>query len=471
MSTTEKYHLLTIVNYHYETTHEHSQTTNSSPVITVVHQFYSTPKLKVVELFGGIGAIRRAFVKNNIDAVYDYVEINPSAVKAYNTLYNESFAPIDVKNYSLPWDVQVDVLMHGSPCQDFSVAGKNLGGLKDSGTRSSLLWETLRIIEEVNLQPRVVIWENVRNVLSGKHKPVFDAYLKYMEKLGYINTYKVINAKEKGIPQNRERIFVVSVYGQSSAFKFNDRVLPVKPITEFLRPFDDEMLYLRGLFIKWTLLIGKTKIIDVNYKKLTKSPLNLLCSTSDPKFNLQSKEYVDPQIWKKRYEDVEVDFYSVSSQKQNRYYLKFDSIFSTITTRLAGRYNPGVIKVPLTDEKHKEAQEKIKQWMKSKGLTDEKQNKTLDSQNHLILDYNGTNRVIITQNNQSYYLRNLSPWEQLLLMGFSDEDYQKLKHFGKTNLNTFAGNSIVVNVLQDIIKDLGDSGLLENNGKHFRGHH
>ena len=99
--------------------------------------------------------------------------------------------------------------MHGSPCQDFSLAGKQAGGDEGSGTRSSLMYETIRIVE--NLKPKYVVWENVKNLLSKKHRHNFDAYLETMEELGYTNYYQVLNAKDYGIPQNRERVFTVSI--------------------------------------------------------------------------------------------------------------------------------------------------------------------------------------------------------------------------------------------------------------------
>lgn len=99
--------------------------------------------------------------------------------------------------------------MHGSPCQDFSLAGKQAGGDEGSGTRSSLMYETVRIVKK--LKPKYVIWENVKNVISKKHKHNFDNYLNKMEELGYKNYWQVLNAKDYGIPQNRERVFTISI--------------------------------------------------------------------------------------------------------------------------------------------------------------------------------------------------------------------------------------------------------------------
>ena len=94
-------------------------------------------------------------------------------------------------------------------CQDFSVAGKQAGGDKDSGTRSSLMYETIRIVEK--LKPKYVLWENVKNLLSKKHRHNFDAYIETMNSLGYNSYYQVLNAKDYGIPQNRERVYTISI--------------------------------------------------------------------------------------------------------------------------------------------------------------------------------------------------------------------------------------------------------------------
>jgi DNA (cytosine-5)-methyltransferase 1 len=159
-------------------------------------------KLKVLELFSGIGACSKALERLGIDhEIVDSVEIDKYAVKSFNAVHGTNFEPQDIKEWNK--DIDVDLIMHGSPCQDFSVAGKGAGGDKDSGTRSSLMYETLRIVEK--LKPKYVIWENVKNLLSKKHIHNFEAYQEAMRNLGYTNYYQVLNAKDYGIPQNRER--------------------------------------------------------------------------------------------------------------------------------------------------------------------------------------------------------------------------------------------------------------------------
>ena len=170
-------------------------------------------KLRILELFGGIGACSKALERIGIDyEIADYVEIDKYAVKSFNAIHNTNFEPQDI----CKWDknIEVDLIMHGSPCQDFSLAGKQAGGDIGSGTRSSLMYETIRIVGK--LRPKYVIWENVKNLLSKKHRHNFEAYLKTMESLGYINYYQVLNAKDYGIPQNRERVFTISIRNDSA---------------------------------------------------------------------------------------------------------------------------------------------------------------------------------------------------------------------------------------------------------------
>lgn len=189
---------------------------------------------KIHELFGGVGAPRKALINLGIDhKAIDYVEINEKAVRAYNAMYDHRHRPQSVVGYNL----MADVMIHGSPCQDFSRAGKRLGGNDEDKTRSSLMFETLKIIENLGVwKPKVVIWENVKGALDKDIVHSFKKYLAYMKKLGYANSYKVISAMEHGIPQRRNRIFVVS-YLDGRTFDFSRlETKPFRHISEFLEP-------------------------------------------------------------------------------------------------------------------------------------------------------------------------------------------------------------------------------------------
>lgn len=182
--------------------------------------------IKILELFGGIGAPRKALINLGIDhKSIDYVEIQENRVRAYNALYDHRHKPQSV----IGWDLRPDVLVHGSPCQDNSRAQfssridsslKQRGAGKDSNTRSSLMHETIKIIRNMGeWKPKTVIWENVVGVLDKRTIPAFNEYLRDMTELGYMNAFDVIDARDYGVPQARERVFCVSTLGE--AFQFN----------------------------------------------------------------------------------------------------------------------------------------------------------------------------------------------------------------------------------------------------------
>jgi DNA (cytosine-5)-methyltransferase 1 len=204
-------------------------------------------KIQIIELFGGIGSPRVALRNMGIPVkAIDYVEIDEKAVRSYNAMFADelSYETQSVVN----WNLKPDILIHGSPCQDFSIAGhqgkataadgrinKGKGADEGSGTRSSLMWETVHIIEQMGeWKPTVVVWENVKNVLSKHMIHNFNRYLSYMEKLGYSNNYKVLDARDYGIPQARQRCFTVSVLGDHH-FDFElMQKRPMRDISNFL---------------------------------------------------------------------------------------------------------------------------------------------------------------------------------------------------------------------------------------------
>ena len=124
------------------------------------------------------------------------------------------------------------MLTYSFPCQDLSVAGAQLGAEEGSGTRSSLLWECKKIIEAK--KPKYLLLENVKNMTGNSHRANFEKWLKYLEGLGYKNYWKILNAVDFNVPQNRERVFVVSILGDEE-FTFpepKERKIKVKDILE-----------------------------------------------------------------------------------------------------------------------------------------------------------------------------------------------------------------------------------------------
>lgn len=225
--------------------------------------------MKVLELFAGIGACSKALKRIGIDVeIVDAVEIDKYAIASFNAIHGTDFEVQDIKE----WDKDIrdiDLITHGSPCQDFSIAGKQAGGDLGTGTRSSLMYETIRIVGQV--RPKYVLWENVKNILSKKHKHNFDAYIETMNVLGYNNYYQVLNAKDYGIPQNRERVYTVSIRKDIDK---EDFVFPEKEelklrLKDMLEDEVDEKYYLSDAQIEriktTTYNVDKTRIQEKDY--------------------------------------------------------------------------------------------------------------------------------------------------------------------------------------------------------------
>lgn len=325
--------------------------------------------LKIIELFGGIGAFSKALEKLNIDfKIVDYVEIDKYAVKSFNAIHGTNFEPQDIRNYNkkfyeLP---KIDIIMHGSPCQDFSIVGKRAGACIGGDTRSSLMFETLRIVEEI--RPKIVIWENVKSVLNKKNINNFKQYETKLRQLGYWSYYKVLNSKDYGVPQNRERIYCVSI--RSDIISYGSH------IKNFIFPTPKEL---------------KRTVYDILER------------------NVNDKYYLSKKM--KNY----------IVQKGTKNFLIKDQRINLEIAR------------PLTTEHGKRA-----------GTT------------NYYCGGLGRNVDIGLIDISDMNIRRLTPSECFLLMGFTYTDYVLCKTAGlsDTQLYKQAGNSIVVNVLEEIIKEL-----------------
>lgn len=194
--------------------------------------------VQILELFGGIGSPRCALRNLGIPTkAIDYVEIDEKAVRSYNNMFSEE---LPYKTQSVVgWNLKPDILIHGSPCQDFSIAGHQRGADEGSETRSSLMWETIHIIEQMGQwKPQYIIWENVKNVKSKHMIANFVRYQKELEQMGYTNNYEALDAREFGLPQARERVFTISCL-KGEKFNFDDLIrTPMQDIRDFLEDND-----------------------------------------------------------------------------------------------------------------------------------------------------------------------------------------------------------------------------------------
>ncbi len=206
--------------------------------------------MKDLSLFSGIGAFEKAL--DNLGIPYELVafcEIDKYASRSYQAIHGvpESMNLGDITKVDekqLPKDI--DLITYGFPCQDISIAGNQKGLFNEDGskTRSGLFFEAMRIIEET--QPRVAIAENVKNLTGKKFAGQFGLVLESLEQAGYNNYWKVLNAKDFGIPQNRERVFIVSIRKDidNGTFRFPEG-FPLKlRLKDVLEDEVDEKFYL-----------------------------------------------------------------------------------------------------------------------------------------------------------------------------------------------------------------------------------
>lgn len=211
-------------------------------------QYTKEHPLRVFEAFAGYGSQSMALQRiKEIDPEFDFVnvgisEIEPNAIKAYHLVHG------DVTNYGdiskIDWDKvpDFDFFTYSSPCQDWSNAGLQKGGMEGSGTRSSLLWECRRAI--LAKKPKYLMLENVKALVSGKFKPFFNKWEQELASYGYTNFWRVLNSKDYGIPQNRERVFLISILDCDEDFRFGDPYeLPIR-LKDMLEEKVDEKYYL-----------------------------------------------------------------------------------------------------------------------------------------------------------------------------------------------------------------------------------
>lgn len=176
--------------------------------------------IRLIELFSGIGSQAKALERLGVDFEhYRICEFDKYAVASYNAVHGTDFTTSDITQITAKDLGIVDtykylyMMTYSFPCQDLSLAGKQKGMAKGDDTRSGLLWEVERLLNECSELPQVLLMENVTQVHGTKNKEHFDKWIKFLESKGYSNYWKDLNAKNFGIPQNRNRTFMVSVLG------------------------------------------------------------------------------------------------------------------------------------------------------------------------------------------------------------------------------------------------------------------
>ena len=397
--------------------------------------------MRILELFAGYGSQALALENLGIEFVSDISEIDPYAIKAYNQIHGETHNWGDITKIDEKQLPYYDLITYSSPCQDFSVAGLGKGGDKDSGTRSSLLWECERIIRAV--KPKYLLMENVKNLVGKKHKHNFIRWLKTLEMMGYWNFWQVLNAKDYGVPQNRERVFVVSILG-GGQYLFPNKIKLEKRLKDILETQVDEKYYLSDDLIGklssniqkdvcGTIRCGGRGSLDKNHSwDIVTEPLACASRGRNPE-NPSDRTVGTPTEQRLEINETGCSNTLTSVQKDN--YVLTPKVIQLGNIVSTGNWdNPQIGRVYDSD-----------------GCSP-----TLNTCG------GGSHEPKITE---GYRIRKLTPRECWRLMGVKDEQYDKLHDISNTQLYKMAGNSIVVDVLMGIFKNLflsdeGTSGQL-----------
>lgn len=438
--------------------------------------------LKVLELFSGIGSQTQALKNIGIEHISTQCDVDKYAVNVYNQLHGETLNLGDISKLSSDdfSENQWDLITYFFPCTDISLAGHQKGFSKESGTRSSLLWECEKIFRKV--KPKYLLMENVKNLVSKKFMPYFQEWLKVLENMGYKNYWQILNAKDFGVPQNRERVFCVSILGDHEPYEFpQPKQLNIR-LKDVLEKQVDDKYYLSekvqqrfkynpkgqsiiGTTAPETRSIGQR---DIVYN--TENTMGALVATDykQPKQIIEfvltngkmeeiKDKIIEPndsyRFYKQAFETLEQnnckdgDTIDAFNKKVNS-----SGICPTITTRPEG-FKTAILNVVKNDEP------KIINPLKGKteyGWHFEQNVYDVNSVSRAIKAGEGSGNMlkVIDSSCNPFRIRKLTPKECWRLMGWKDEQIDKVKGISNSQLYKQAGNSIVVNVLEEIFRKL-----------------
>lgn len=405
--------------------------------------------IKVFEAFAGVGTQAMALKRIGIDyKVVGISEIDKFALKSYEEIHGKvnNFGDISkIDSDNLP---DFDLFTYSFPCQDISMAGKQAGFDKDSGTRSSLLWECERVIK--NKKPKYLLMENVKALTFKKNMLGFNNWLKILEDIGYKNYWKVLNAKDYGVPQNRERVFCISILGDKE-YKFPEKQILKTRLKDVLEDKVDEKYYLSNDRVKQLIKIIKDD--DIKEKSLydgsvknpkSKNIANCLTGRDRGIVNFQSSGnvVVEPKI---------IQTHKLKSKRDNPNRFRVYSVEGIGPTLLTG----GGGKQPCIRIKNGTKKGYLKAYpgdgidlinpngKNRRGRVQKESIQTLTC---------GDNKGVVADDLR---IRKLTPLEYWRLMGIDDEDFYKAQKVNSNSqLYKQAGNAIVVDVLAAIFMQL-----------------
>ena len=407
--------------------------------------------INYLSLFSGIGAFEKAMLNQGIPFnLVGYSEIDKYASKSYSAIYgvDESMNLGDITKIDEKALPPVDFITYGFPCQDISLAGKQQGLFNEDGTqtRSGLFFDALRIIEAT--QPKVAIAENVKNLCSKKFAGQFKIVLDSLEQAGYNNYWKVLNSKDFGIPQNRERVFIVSIRKDcdTGVFEFPEGYPLEERLKDMLEDEVDEKFYISNKQIKQIIEnnVSSAEIIRCG-NTISGGERSEILSIEGISSCLSATDYKQPK------QILEQPMIIGGMQKNQA--VKTDGICTTLTSSMGtgGGYVPMVtesrILIKTNNKKgYDEALEGDYINIERPGSTTRRGrvghgvSQTLDTkENHCVVS-------------PQLRIRKLTPKECFRLMGFDDESFHKAESVcSNTQLYKQAGNSIVVDVAEEIL--------------------
>jgi DNA (cytosine-5)-methyltransferase 1 len=404
--------------------------------------------LKVIELFAGIGAQRKGLERAGIEhEVVAISEIDKYALKVYETLYGNTPNLGDIsKIEKLP---KADMWTYSFPCTDISLSGRMKGLEKGSGTHSSLLWEVQRLLEVSKANdelPKYLLLENVKNLISKKFKPYFDEWCRYLESLGYKNFYKVLNGKNYNVPQNRKRIFLLSIRNCDEDYVFpNDIPLTTKLGDLLESNVADKYFLSEKLITCFSSMKNRNGLIrGLRFRPRGKNDEYAWTITTAPGSRATDTFIIEPIPAAIRGRANEDGTYRQQLE------LKKDGNTNTLTTV----QKDNVVIVPQNTKQgyaiaHVGDGIYTNRADSKRGVVQRESIPTLKTSNKDIA-------VVVGDPIDLISIRRLTPRECWRLMGWSDDDIDKAfkANVSETQLYKMAGNSIIVNCLEAIFKNI-----------------
>lgn len=455
-------------------------------------------KIRVFEAFAGYGSQSMALRRLGIDfEVVGISEIDKYAIQAYMAVHGDTPNYGDISKIDWSSVPDFDFLTYSFPCTDISTAGQQKGLAEGSGTRSSLLWECRKAIEAK--RPKYLLMENVKNLVSKKFTPYLKEWIRFLEGQGYSNYTKVLNAKDFGVPQNRERVFMVSILGEAS-FHFPKPFTLEKRLKDVLEKDVDESFYLSEKIVKTFIARNEKNKAKGNGFKFEPTMGDVIASTIGTHSNDRDCDnyvYVvgntNPSCLSFISEPINQAL--IIKQATKKGYIEippggvFDASYPESLTRRGRVQDNGKVSPTLTaggeppclyegmEPKVLEAAETLKIIANATrkqdcdvtinpdlSLRPYVKDKAKSGISELQTDYDesiGSTLISARPNSiygltTNYRIRKLTPCECFRLMGVSEKDIDNIQKSGisKTQQYKMAGNSIVVDVLYYIFKKM-----------------